>query len=192
MSSEVGIDPQSLTYGFLNKIVDHPCWNGGLVSCQIGYIKFNDVLNLMKDVPNFVKDVPRVRKCVPKWGATRKPQTKWFGADPRFGKHFWTLGTSFTKFGTSDPIASETPIWTWMVHNYIYKPIRKWLGVDPHFGLHFRTLGTSFTKFGTSDPSDSGTLFWAWMSLYFILKPITKWFGADPHFGSYLEPLVHP
>ena len=42
MRSEVGIDPQSLTYGFLNEIVDHPCGNGGPVICWIGCAKFNE------------------------------------------------------------------------------------------------------------------------------------------------------
>ena len=79
------------------------------------------------------------------------------GADPHLGIHFGTLGTSFTKFSTFfikfdtfDPIASGTPIRTWMVHNFILEPIRKCLGSDPLLGTHFGTLGTSFTKFGTS------------------------------------------
>ena len=42
MHSEVGIDPQSLAYGFLNEIVDHPCGNGGPVICWIGCTKFNE------------------------------------------------------------------------------------------------------------------------------------------------------
>ena len=60
MLSEVGIGPQSLSYGFLNEIMDHPC--SDRVPKAIGY----DVPNLMKDVPNFVKDVTRVPKCVPR------------------------------------------------------------------------------------------------------------------------------
>ena len=40
--SEVGIDTQSLNYGFLNEIVDHPCWNGGPEICWIGCTKFCD------------------------------------------------------------------------------------------------------------------------------------------------------
>ena len=42
MCSEVGIDPQSLSYGFLNEIMDHPCSDGGLGSDRIGCTKFND------------------------------------------------------------------------------------------------------------------------------------------------------
>ena len=38
--SEVGIGPQSLPYGFLNEIMDHPCSDGGLESNRIGYTKF--------------------------------------------------------------------------------------------------------------------------------------------------------
>ena len=38
---EMGIDPQSLSYGFLNEIMDHPCLDGGPGSDRIGYIKFN-------------------------------------------------------------------------------------------------------------------------------------------------------
>ena len=38
--SEVGIDPQSLYYGFLNEIMDHPCSDGGHESDRIGCAKF--------------------------------------------------------------------------------------------------------------------------------------------------------
>ena len=41
MSSEVGIDPQSLCYGFLKAIMDHPCWNEGLGIHRIGCTKFH-------------------------------------------------------------------------------------------------------------------------------------------------------
>ena len=88
---------------------------------------------------------------------TLEPIRKWLGANCHLGTHFGTLGTSFTKFGTSfikfgtsDLIVSETPIWTWMIHDFILEPIRKWLGVDPYLGTHFGTFGTSFIKFGTS------------------------------------------
>ena len=64
MRSKVGIDPQSLSYGFLNEIMDHPCLEG--VPEVIG----SDVPNLMKDVPNLMKDVPRVPKCILRWGST--------------------------------------------------------------------------------------------------------------------------
>ena len=43
--SEVGIGPQSLSYRFLNEIMDHPCSDG--VPEAIG-----------SDVPNVIKDVP--------------------------------------------------------------------------------------------------------------------------------------
>ena len=42
MRSEVGIDPQSLCYGFLKAIMDHPCWNGGPESSRIRCTKFNE------------------------------------------------------------------------------------------------------------------------------------------------------
>ena len=59
--SEVGIDPQSLTCGFLNKL-----WT---LHVEMGVLESigSDVPNLMKDVPNFVNDVPRVQKSVMKW-----------------------------------------------------------------------------------------------------------------------------
>ena len=119
------------------------------------------------------------------------------GVYPHFKTHFRTLGTSFTKFGTSfiklgisfikfgtsDPTDSETPISTWIVHNFIEKPITKWLGVDPHFRTHFRTLGTSFTKFGTFfikfgtfEPSDSETPLLPWMDHNLIWQPISDLF----------------
>ena len=50
----MGIDPQSLTCGFLNKFWTLYVEMG--VPESIG----SDVPNLIKDVPNFVKDVPRV------------------------------------------------------------------------------------------------------------------------------------
>ena len=40
--SEVGISPQSVSYGFLNEIMDHPCLDGGLESDRIGCTKFNE------------------------------------------------------------------------------------------------------------------------------------------------------
>ena len=40
--SEVGINPQSLPYGFQNEIMDHPCSNGGLRNNKIGCTKFNE------------------------------------------------------------------------------------------------------------------------------------------------------
>ena len=68
MRFEVGIDPQTLPYGFQNEIMYHPCSTG--VPKAIG----SDVPNLMKDVPNFVKnvpnfvnDAPRVPNCVMRW-----------------------------------------------------------------------------------------------------------------------------
>ena len=54
MRSEVGIDPQPLTYGFLNEF--------GTIHVEMGVSESfgSDVPNLMKDVPNFVKDLPMV------------------------------------------------------------------------------------------------------------------------------------
>ena len=40
--SEVGIGPQSLSYGFLNEIMDHPCSDGGPGSDRIECTKFNE------------------------------------------------------------------------------------------------------------------------------------------------------
>ena len=37
---EVGIDPQTLSYGFQNEIMDHPCSNGGPIRNRIGCTKF--------------------------------------------------------------------------------------------------------------------------------------------------------
>ena len=58
---EVGIGPQTLSYGFQNEIMDHPYSDG--VPEAIGL----DVPNFVKDVPNFLKDVPNVPKCVLRW-----------------------------------------------------------------------------------------------------------------------------
>ena len=71
MRSEVGIDPQSLSYGFINEMMDHPCSNGGPRNNKIACTKLmKDVPNFVKDVPNLVNDVPRVPKCVLRWGST--------------------------------------------------------------------------------------------------------------------------
>ena len=59
----MGIGPQSLSYGFLNEIMDNPCSEWVLEVIR------SNVSNLMKDVPNFMKDVPRVPKCDLKWGS---------------------------------------------------------------------------------------------------------------------------
>ena len=42
MRSEVGIGPQTLPYGFQNKIMDHPCLNGGPESDRNKCTKFNE------------------------------------------------------------------------------------------------------------------------------------------------------
>ena len=39
---EVGIGPQTLSYGFQNEIMDHPCSDGGPISNRIGCTKFWD------------------------------------------------------------------------------------------------------------------------------------------------------
>ena len=39
---EVGIDPQSFPYGFLNEIMDHSCSDGDPGSDRIGCTKFNE------------------------------------------------------------------------------------------------------------------------------------------------------
>ena len=61
--SKVGIGPKSLSYGFQNEIMNHPCSDGVPEALRL------DAPNLIKDVPNFVKDVPNVRKCIPWWGS---------------------------------------------------------------------------------------------------------------------------
>ena len=42
MRSEVGIDPQSLSYGFLNKIMTHSWLDGGPGITRLGYTKFKE------------------------------------------------------------------------------------------------------------------------------------------------------
>ena len=63
MRFEVGIDPQTLPYGYQNEIMYHPYSTG------VPKMIRSDVPNLMKDVPNFVKDVRRLPNCVPRWGS---------------------------------------------------------------------------------------------------------------------------
>ena len=38
----MGIDPQSLLYGFQNEIMNHPCSDGGPENNRIGYTKFDE------------------------------------------------------------------------------------------------------------------------------------------------------
>ena len=40
--SEMGISPQSLSYGFVTEIMDHQCLDGGPRSDKIGCTKFNE------------------------------------------------------------------------------------------------------------------------------------------------------
>ena len=42
MHSEVGINPQSLPYGFQNEIIDYPCSDGGPRNNKIRCTKFNE------------------------------------------------------------------------------------------------------------------------------------------------------
>ena len=42
MRFEVGIDPRSLSCGFLNEIMDHSCSDGGPGSARMGCTKFNE------------------------------------------------------------------------------------------------------------------------------------------------------
>ena len=42
MRSEVRIGLQSLSYGFLNEIMNYSCLEGGPESDKIGYTKFNE------------------------------------------------------------------------------------------------------------------------------------------------------
>ena len=59
MLSEVGIDPQSLSYGFLNEYMVHPCSDGGLKSNRIGCTKFNEGCNKGSKVLSEVGIGPR-------------------------------------------------------------------------------------------------------------------------------------
>ena len=94
MHSDVGIDPQTLPYGFLNEIMDHPCSNGGPRNNKIACTK------LMKDVPNFVKDVPSVPKCIPRWGST--PNHFLIGSKMKS----WTI---HVQMGDPEAIGSDVP-----------------------------------------------------------------------------------
>ena len=72
------MDPQSLSYRFLNEIMDHHVHIG--VPEEIGsnvpnLIKdvpnlMKDIPNVLNDVPNVLKDVPRVPKCISRWEST--------------------------------------------------------------------------------------------------------------------------
>ena len=42
MRYEVGIDPKSLCYGFLNELMAHPCSDGSPGITRLGYTKFNE------------------------------------------------------------------------------------------------------------------------------------------------------
>ena len=42
LRSKAGIGPQSLSYGFLNEIMDHSYSDGGLGSARMGCTKFNE------------------------------------------------------------------------------------------------------------------------------------------------------
>ena len=42
----MGINPQSLSYGFINEIMDRPCSDVGLGSDRIGCTKFNEGVDL--------------------------------------------------------------------------------------------------------------------------------------------------
>ena len=42
MRSKVGIDPQSLSYGFLNEIMAHQCSDGGPEITRLRCTKFNE------------------------------------------------------------------------------------------------------------------------------------------------------
>ena len=42
MHFEVGIRPKSLSYGFINEMMAHPCSDGGLGITRLGCTKFNE------------------------------------------------------------------------------------------------------------------------------------------------------
>ena len=61
MRFKVGIDPQTLPYGYQNEIMYHPCLTGVSETIRSNVPNLiKDVPNLMKNVQNFVNDVPRV------------------------------------------------------------------------------------------------------------------------------------
>ena len=74
MRFKVGIDPQTLPYGYQNEIMYHPYSTRvpEAIGSDVPNLMKNvpnlmkDVPNFVKDVPNFVNDVPRVPKCVPR------------------------------------------------------------------------------------------------------------------------------
>ena len=78
MRFEVGIDPQTLSYGYQNEIMYHPYSTGvpKMIRSDVPNLMkdvpnlMRNVPNLMRNVPNFVKDIPRVPKCVSRWGST--------------------------------------------------------------------------------------------------------------------------
>ena len=104
MVSEVGINPQSLLYGFLNEVMDHPCSDGVLEVLGSNVPNFiKDVPNfvkVVKDVPNFVKDVPRVPECVLRWGST----SNHFLVDSKM--KLWTI---HVQMGVLKVLGSDVP-----------------------------------------------------------------------------------
>ena len=87
MRSEVGMDPQSLSYEFLNEIMDHLCSDGVPEAVE-------------SDIQNFVKDVPRSPKCIPRWGTT--PKHFLMGSKMKL----WTI---HVQMGVPKAIGSDVP-----------------------------------------------------------------------------------
>ena len=85
--SEVGMDPQSLSYEFLNEIMDHLCSDGVPEAVE-------------SDIQNFVKDVPRSPKCVLRWG----PAPKHFLMGSKM--KLWTI---HVQMGVPKAIGSDVP-----------------------------------------------------------------------------------
>ena len=61
---KAGIGPQSLSYGFLNEIMGHPCSDGGPESDTIGCTKFNE------GCTKFCEGCTKGSKVHSKWGST--------------------------------------------------------------------------------------------------------------------------
>ena len=87
MRSEVGIDLQSLYYGFLNEIMDNPCSDGGPGSDRIGCTKF-------------CEGCTKGLKCVPRWGST----SKHFHMGSKM--KLWTI---HVRMGVSEAIRLDVP-----------------------------------------------------------------------------------
>ena len=114
-----------------------------------------------------------------------EPIKKWSMIVPRLGLHFCTLGTSFVKFGTSNPNATRIAIFSPMVHYVVWEPIRNWLDqintsrhtVEPlvHHLENLVHLIPMLSKLP--------------MVHYFIWEPIRKSLEVNPHLRTHFGTL---